>query len=140
MSKFAIPQRFESTLADDGVWFGVVDENENHWGDFKCRLMDQDSRSYKQAQERVHTRLQKLHRNKPVENEVLLREIFLDAVLVDWRKVPGANGKDVPYSAQDAREYFEAEGTKFALLNLMAYAQDVGNFNVANKDDIAKNS
>lgn len=139
MSKFAIPQRFENTLADDGQWFEVVDENENVWGEFKCRLMDQDSRTYKLAQERVHNRLEKLHRNKPVEKEVLLREIFLDAVLVDWRKVPGANGKDVPYSAKDAREYFEAEGTKFALLNLMAFASDVGNFGAANKEEVAKN-
>jgi hypothetical protein len=139
MSKFAIPQRFESTIADEGQWFEVVDEHNNTWGEFQCRLMDQDSRTYKLAQERVHTRMQKLHRNKPVDNEVLLREIFLDAVLVNWRKVPGADGKDVPYSAADAREYFEAEGTKFALLNLMAYAQDVGNFHKADKEAIAKN-
>lgn len=139
MTKFAIPQRFSNDLADEGVWFEVVDENEITWGEFKCRLMDQDSRSYKLAQERVHTRLQKLHRNKPVENEVLLREIFLDAVLTEWRKVPGPDGKDVPYSADNAREYFETEGTKFALLNLMAFAQDVGNFKAADKDAIAKN-
>lgn len=137
---FAIPQRFNSDLADEGVWYEVRGEEEQFYGKFKCRLIDEDSSTYKKSLERVTERHRKLHRNKEAPRNEVLRDIFLDCVLVEWDGVPGADGKDVPFTKDNARNYFSTPGTGYVLNELWSYACDVGNYGKSDKKEVAKNS
>lgn len=136
---FDVPTRFDASVADEGVWFGIHDENDNHWGDFKCAMFDGDSRRIKLLQDRLKKKYAKDIRTGKVDHDALAREVFLEAILQDWRGVK-AGGKDVPYSKEAAAAYFALPTTKYALTALLEYSQDVRNFQQADKEEVAKNS
>ena len=136
---FDIPERYDAKIADDGVWFSIIDENERLWGEFKCAMFDTDSRRIKLIQDRIKTRYAREIRLKTVDNEALGREVFLEAILLDWRKV-NSNGEPVDFSAEAAKAYFSnPKVAKFALPALIEYAQDVRNFQALDKEEVAGN-
>ena len=102
---FDIPTRYDDATAEQGVWFEVYDEHENHWGNFKCRYLDSDSRAVKLAMDRLRTKFAKdLRTKKPDVADRMALELFLEAVLIGWEGVK-AGGKEVPFSATAARAY-----------------------------------
>jgi len=136
---FAIPERFNDDLAEQGVWFEIYAEKNQHFGDFKCIHANPESTKLKLAQERAQQRNQKGLRTGAFKNDDLVLEIFLDVVLVDWRGVKDSKGKDVPYSKAAAKAYFSTKGTKYALQNLMVYAADPTNFDKADPEEVVGN-
>jgi len=136
---FAIPERFNTDVAEEGVWFEIYGEADQHFGDFKCVLADPESTKLKLAQERANQRNQKGLRTKAVKTDDIAREIFLDVILVDWREVKDGKGKDVPFSKAAAKAYFEAPGTKYVLQNLMVYSSDPTNYNKADPEEVVGN-
>lgn len=137
--RFKIPQRYDMGIAQQGVFFEVVDKEDNHYGEFKCRHIDQDSPAYKKKQEQISLELQRGNRNAKVSDEKLITEIFIKAVLVDWKGILDENDKPVPFNEKNARDYFDQPFTQFVRSELMAQAQESHHYKLANKGDVAGN-
>ena len=138
-TKFTIPQRFNMSLAEDGVSFDVFTKTGLHYGAFKCRLADYDSPTWKRETEKVRKELTRKNRNIQPEADVVMRELFLRVILVDWKGIKGADGKDVAYSEDNARDYFNQAGTNFVMNELFAQAQDEANYDEDNKEEVSGN-
>lgn len=136
--QFDIPQRYDMATAAEGVFIEVVDKDDNYYGKFKCRHIDQDSPAYKRQQEKVAQELQRNNRNVKVSEDALLFELFIRAVLVDWEGVT-AGGKPVAFNEKNARAYFSQPFTRFVRGELMYQAQEAFNFKLPNKVDVAGN-
>jgi len=136
---FDLPERYNETIADEGVWFSVYDENNRLWGEFKCALYDTDSRRMKKAQEALKVKYAKEIRTKSADAEVLGTELFLDAILLDW-KLNGKDGKAIKFSKEAASAYFAQKPVaKFVLPALLEYSQEVRNYQVAPKEEVSGN-
>jgi hypothetical protein len=146
---FDIPERFDTTSAEEGRWFDVYGENHRYWGDFKCALLNNDSRKIKLAQDRLKVKyardLRLVSGDDPAKDEqrtALFRkialEVFLECVLLDWRGVT-AGGKDVPYTKANAAAYFSLDSTRYVLDRLLSECQDVLNFQSIDKDEVSGN-
>ncbi len=139
--KFKVPQRYDAATAQEGVFFEVVDEYDTSWGEFKCIYSDEDERRIKLASDRLKVKYAKEIRTGKVSTKVLQFEMFLDALLVDWRGVKDDKGKEIPFTKEAARAYFEIpEVAKFVLPHLYDYISDVRNFKLVVKDEVTGNS
>lgn len=141
---FDVPERFDSDTAGEGIWIECYSETTLHYGDFKCRYFDGDSREATLLISRLKTKYAKEIRTTqdPVAlkelDDRMAREAFISSVLIDWRGVK-AGGKEVAFSAAAAKAYFDLPSTKFVFRHLVAESQDVRNFQAPDKDEIVKN-
>jgi hypothetical protein len=124
MTDFLFPDRFNDNLAEEGVKFEVIDENDNVWGVFKCRLIDRTLPRWRTTMERIQRRYKNDHKTKLVD---IRGELFVELSLVDW-DMKDAKGKAIPYDKATAIKYFNDPRAKFALEYLFAMAEDVRNF------------
>ncbi|NML04269.1 hypothetical protein [Sphingomonas sp. G-3-2-10] len=147
--QFDIPERFDTTSAEEGRWFDVHGENRRHWGDFKCAMLNNESRTIKLAQERQRTKYARELRllagddaGKEEQRNTLYRkialEVFLECILLDWRGVT-AGGKEVPFTKANAAAYFALESTKYVVDRLLVECQDVLNFQRIDTDEVSGN-
>ena len=127
---FDTPERYDETLAGDGVWFDIETESGKLVGSFKCRLIDNYSQRVELEQKRV---VEKYNlRNKKVANamtdEERLRIVFCEMSLCDWKVT--AKGKPVPFSAETAMKYFSQTNPTIrkAFVDLVQRASDVEHF------------
>lgn len=137
--KFKMPVRFDNDVAAEGKWFEVYDEHDNHYGDFKLALADPESRGYKLAQERIRTKFAREIRSNKFDLDAFKKEMLLAVVLLDWRGLLGENDKPIPYSKDNARDYFDQPGVGFIIRYLMGEAEDVLNYQSSNKDEVSGN-
>lgn len=137
---FDIPTRYDADVALEGVWTPpVLDEHDQQWGEFKLVMFDTDNPAIKKAQEKVRIRNEKAVRLKQVTNDDLALEVFLDAILIDWKGVK-KGGVEVPYSKETAKQYFSVSAVrKVVFPELLAFAVDVRNYPTPDKDDVAGN-
>lgn len=122
-TKWNFPKRFDNDIAEDGIWFEVVDENGNEWGAFKCQLIDKTTQRWKNAVARVVRERQR--GNSKVEHTNA--DLFVEMSLLDWRLKDG-NGKAVAFSKDEAKDYFRQPEAEFVLEQLNARASDVTNY------------
>jgi hypothetical protein len=128
---FDFPKLYDETLADDGEWFKVIDENDKLWGDFKCRLIDPTVPHYKIALERLQRKFRKNNPSKvtkKLEEDAIYIELFLELSLVTWRDVPGKGGKPVPFSRENAEKMFASRYGPFIFRGLQSKVEDRANF------------
>ena len=130
MTDFHFPKRFDDTLAKDGVWFEVVDENDNEWGSFLCSSVDRTLPRYKIALEA----LQRKYKGRKKPGEDFSAELFVQLSLNDW-KLKDAKGKSIPYTREDAIKYFSQPEAAFVLNYLSALVEDVKNFQSEEQED-----
>lgn len=75
-------------------------------------------------------------------SEEILKDIMLDSfvkhVLLSWEGVRGENGKEIPFSEENAKALMQALPELYA--DLLNQARDFTNFRAAEIQDIAKNS
>ncbi len=135
---FDIPTRFDTDLADEGVVFEVESPRGDLYGKFKCRLMDQDSTSYRLKAEKINKEMERANRNAKTKDRELMIEVFVRAIIVDWSDVK-AGGKDVPFSVENARAYFNQEGTRYVVDRLFEECRDAANFEQHDKVEVTKN-
>lgn len=132
MTEFFFPDRFDNTLADDGVKFEVIDENDHVWGVFKCRLIDRTLPRWRTTLERVQRRYKNDNKTKLVD---IRGELFVELSLVDW-DMKDAKGKSIPFDKAVAVRYFKNDKAKFALEYLFAMAEDVRNYQPEEQDEL----
>ena len=131
MTDFAIPERYDETAANEGVWFVIDDENGNEYGSFKCRLIDQFSNRAELERKRIIQKynLKDQRASKKMTDEDRMRIVLCESSLVDW-EMKDAKGKKVPFSVEKALEYFSLDATKFVFVELLKIVGDVTNFPV----------
>lgn len=61
----------------------------------------------------------------PTENMLVL---LVDYALVGWDRIEGEDGKFVPFSHADAREFFSDEDNMWIVLELLQTAMDASNY------------
>lgn len=115
--EFYFPERFDSTLADDGVKFEVIDENDHVWGVFKCRLIDRTLPRWRTTMERIQRRYKNDNKTKLID---IRGELFVELALVDWEEVKDGKGKAIPFDKATAIRYFMNPRARFALDELFA--------------------
>lgn len=126
---FDIPTRFDEGQAREGVWFSIEDEHDQLWGEFKLAYLDGDSPEIKKLRTKLKAKYAKDIRLGKLDQDKVAMEVFLECVLLDWRKVKAA-GKEVEFSKEAAQEYFENPHVKsFAWPELLAYAGSVLHYN-----------
>lgn len=126
--KFSIPKRYDAELADAGVWFNIVDENGNEYGEFKCRYLDEASPRTEVAYKRIRQKYAAQIRAKKLTDIEAVKVVFVEAVLMDWKGIKDEKGKEVPYEVATALDYFSLEETRWVLLQLGKLSGDVTNF------------
>lgn len=95
------------TSADDeenGKWFNDVFPETGIAIDLKLRRLG--SRASIKARQAISKPYLTQSRNKPLEekiNEKILNQQIVEAILLDWRGIPGAGGVEIPYSAENAK-------------------------------------
>ncbi|WP_313040714.1 hypothetical protein [Sphingobium yanoikuyae] len=137
---FDIPVRYDADVAVEGVWSPpVLDEHDQCWGEFKLVMYDGDNPAIKKVQERVKIKNARAVRLKQITVDDLALEVFLEAILLDWKGVK-KNGVEVPYSKEVAKQYFSIPAVrKVVFVELLEFAADVRNYGAADKEDIAGN-
>ncbi len=128
MSKFKLPKRYDMTKAEEGVWFDIADDNGVEWGKFKCRLIDDTSQRSELAYKRIRMKYASDIKTKKLNEYDSIKVVFCEASLLDWAGIQDEKGKDIPFSLNDALEYFGMEETRWLLLQLSRLASDYTNF------------
>lgn len=121
---FDIPTRFDTKVADEGVWFRVRDENGAEYGEFLCALIDKHNPRTTKIYERFNVRYKKL-KDTPGYEKKLGADVFIELSLIDW-KLKNKKGVNIPYSRDAAMAYLLA--APFVLEALGAFAGDVTNY------------
>lgn len=106
------PERFSSVLASEGKWFDVT-ENGKFFGEFKCRLGDDDNQVYR-ASKKIYQKTS-AHRTKDMDAVEKLADELAELIVVDWKGVK-AGGKDVPFSKDAARQLLNHERYRYVVL------------------------
>jgi len=102
-------------------------------------MYDGDNPAIKKVQERVKIKNARAVRLKQITVDDLALEVFLEAILLDWKGVK-KNGVEVPYSKEVAKQYFSIPAVrKVVFVELLEFAADVRNYGAADKEDIAGN-
>lgn len=144
MTDFFFPERFDVSLAEEGEWFEVVDENENVWGEFKCLLVDQTLPHYKVAIERLNRKYNTgSSKRKKKPGDDFAAELLVTMSLRDW-KLNDAKGKPITYTPELAMKYFTNPKGAFVLTYLSERISDVRHFqtdeqNEAGEGDVLGN-
>lgn len=136
MSKFKRHSRFDSDLAETGVWFSVKDELGNHYGDFLCSLIDQHATHTKLRAQRA-TKGRPDRQGQNTDAAKVVAELLVTLSVTDWDGVCYADGKPVEFTRANAVEFFTEE--TFVAQQVLEYAQNVANYQPASVDDIVKN-
>lgn len=123
---FDVPNRYDQKLADEGVWFNIV-ENGKKFGRFRCRYLDVYN-------PRTEVELSRIRHKYKVTGELDLmdetdqvRVTFCEAMLLDWQGVT-AGGKPVPFSVENAKAYFNQTSTRHVFAKLVNLSHDVTNY------------
>jgi hypothetical protein len=133
--------RFDRKLASEGREFYIEDEYGNHYGTFRCGLVDETLPRYRVTLERIKREFSAKMKNAPVGkradiNEQYVVELFVEVTLLDWDGILDENDKPVPFSKQNAMEFFlqheidEESGLKYypnnwIMSQLSEYARNV---------------
>lgn len=130
---FDIPEpRFDDETANDGVEFPVVHEAGGYFGTFKVTLHD-DSNQRHRAKRNRYLKTSATRRRSMNDIQQIVDE-FVELNLVGWKDVR-AKGKDVPFTKETAKVYFNLESTYFALDYLYAACRNVMNYQGDKEED-----
>lgn len=134
MSKFYVPKLYDTTKAEEGEWFSIYDKDDVHYGDFKLKYLDAHSKSGELAFKRVRTKYASEIRTKKLNAYDSLKVVLVELHMVDW-KLPtdpsDPKAKPVPFSIENALEYFGMEETKWIAHELSTLASEPTNFKAA---------
>lgn len=140
MTKFKTFKRYDEATAEEGVFFNIVDEIGNEYGEFKCRYLDPHSPKTELVLKRIRQKYAAEIRSKKMTDMDAVRAVFIEGVLMDWKGVLDENDKPVPFSIKLAIEFFNMEENRWLLEQLSALSGDVKNFQKeADIEEVEKN-
>ncbi|KQN09963.1 hypothetical protein ASE85_03265 [Sphingobium sp. Leaf26] len=137
MSKFKLPKRVDADVAETGVWFDVYSELGDYYGKFKTRFFDTNSPKYQLLQTRMAKKYEVKRRTKVMSDNDFISIMFIEFSLLDW-EVLGADDKLVPFTTDDAHEYFADHDAKYVLDQLIGFAMNVEFFQTLEPEAAAK--
>ena len=140
MTAFALPKRYDESIANEGVTFSITDENDNYWGDFTCKHLDEFSQRGELAYKRIRAKYAAQIRSKKLNDYDAIKVVFCEASLVNWSGIVDAKGKEVPFSLETALEYFGLDGTKWLLVHLSRLASDMTNYAAKVEEETASDT
>lgn len=123
-----------------GVWVEYDVNADNTTPAFRVARISKTNVKYQKALER---RMKPIRRSLTLgtitekESQRLYREVFLDAILLDWKNIKDENEEGILFSKENARKLFEDLPELF--LDLQEKASDVSLFREEQKEDDAKN-
>lgn len=130
-TKFYVPKRYDDTVADEGQWFSVYDTDDTLYGEFKLKFLDAHKKEGELAYKRVRSKYATEIRTKKLGAYDSLKVVLVELHMVDW-KLPtnpdDAKAKPIPFSIENALEYFSMDETKWIAHQLSEYASDASNF------------
>lgn len=130
MSKFYVPKRYDVEAATEGKWFEIEDQNGNHYGEFKLRLID--SASQRMEREANKVKLKYRSKSKNMNEFESLMVVICELALVDWKLPLDPSDKKaeaVPYTIENAMEYFNLnDDTRWVLMELAKLADNITYF------------
>ena len=130
-SKFYVPKLYDSTVAEDGQWFSIYDNDENLYGEFKLKYLDAHSKAGELAYKRVRAKYATEIRTKKLGAYDSLKVVLVELHMVDWKLPTDPNdtkAKAIPFSVNDALEYFSMDETKWIAHKLSELASEPTNF------------
>lgn len=132
---FDLPaERFSSVMASEGVWIPANGEKGQKYGEFKCRLGDDDSQTYRAAA-KVYAKTS-AHRTKDMDALEKLIDQFVEIQLVDWRGINDKKGKAKPFTKEAARQLFNHDRYKFVpFKHLYEHSHNVMNYQEASTEE-----
>lgn len=137
MAKFKFPKRYDKDVAEAGVWFDVYDELGQHYGKFLLRYMNHNDPKLIAIRSRFIKANDVALKTKQLKDEDIVHHIFLEYSLLDWQGIQ-ADGVDVPYSKEDAKEYFAEGEARFVMDQLTYYATSVESYQAVSPDEAKK--
>lgn len=137
MSKFKFPKRYDAVVADAGVWFDIYDEVGGHYGEFKVRFADNSNAKFQLISTRLAKKFEVQRRTKVMSDEDFYSQVFIEYALIDW-KITGEDGEAIPFSVEDARDYFDNPEAKFVLNQLISQGLNVENYQPLSPEASAK--
>jgi len=138
--KFKTPSSYNMAAAQAGVPFTYVDKDGTTWGTFIVSLFNTDSKFVRVALERFH-RENKEALDKMESDQARGVLTFINVSLHGWESVD-ENDKPIPFTPQNAADYFDAIDDQAMFDAIVEFAQDKSNFKHdprASKDEDAKN-
>lgn len=94
----------DSKSANDGVWFEFEANADGTLPAFKLARQSIQNKKYRKALRDSQ------NKGRSPEMDVLLMDLFLNTVLVDWRNLqPEDDGVVLEYSEENAKEFFKNE-------------------------------
>jgi hypothetical protein len=137
-------RNIDREASKEGVWIEMIDVDGTKFGSYKCRLLGDGNLEYRAARRRRLARLSKAQqfalRAENADFELAHEidvDIFIEAILVDWKDVLDDKGKAVAYSEKSAKALFMQEQWLFELLE--EEAGRMANFRRQEREDTAKN-
>lgn len=127
----------------EGKWFdlqGVINPDGSTPG-FRMARMSRSNPTYQAAMEKHGKDLrQALEMDVLTEDMAgpIMRGVFIDTILLDWRNVYDEAGVKLPYSKAEAASLMEDLPDLYMLL--VSEAQKLGNFRATKLEEVAKKS
>ena len=109
MSKFVRHKRWDNQSANDGVDFEIFDDLANDWGTFRCILIDASNPRFKAAAEVNARKANAAEKAIGGKNEKLQVKLNIDFAFNTWLigwELKGSDGKSIPFTRENAHEYF----------------------------------
>lgn len=141
--KFRKPSNYDVAVAKMGVPFTYTDNEGNKYGTFTVSLFNLDSKFVRVGMERFgRENKEALDKLEDAEKRGVFT--FINTALHGWEGVQDENGKDVPFSRENAMALlFDPEDDDDGMFNeLVKFSQNKVNFKHdprSTKDDEAKN-
>lgn len=116
----APPQRYDDTLAHEGIDLPVIDEAGNYRGTWIVTLRDNNDQRYRAAEIRyLKTNSNRL---RGIKDEALRNmDKLVDLSVVGWKDIKDKSGKDIPFSKDVAKQFLSQEA-RYYDLNYLWYA------------------
>jgi hypothetical protein len=108
---------------------------------FKLGYMSNTNPAYQAAMERVSKELRRdIELDILTENTAgpVMRGVFVDTILMDWRNVQTDGGDNIPFSKEAATAFFAELPELY--LTLVGEAKKLANFRAESKEAVAKKS
>lgn len=125
--KFNRKKRFDAARAEEGIWIDA-ESGDEVFGSFKVRYTDGTLTSVDLEMKRIRASRCAALKVKKLSEIEAFRAVIADYSLLDWKGIEDEDGNAVPFSSENAWEYFSDEATTWVLLNLISEASDPANF------------
>jgi len=135
----AIKQEYgvDQKAATEGKWFPLSMIN-----GVEIKVAKTGNPIYEKAAKRLYSPYKERLRRQSLSTEVMERitnDLIVQALIKDWKGMPGENGKNVPYSQEEAKKLIEDPELKEIKEEILGFADDFQAFKLIQDEELEKN-